>query len=61
MKHKFVYYVESTKRGFMGISHKVKEKRVIYLDDKTYKKMKKVYEDRVFDGILLYDCIFQDD
>ncbi|MBR0147242.1 MAG: hypothetical protein IJM25_11365 [Eubacterium sp.] len=32
MKHKIVYYVETTKRGFLGFPKKVREKRVVYVD-----------------------------
>ncbi len=63
MKRKIVYYEEKTRRGFLGIPRKVKEKKVVYVDGKTWQKLKKEYNKRTFTigEMLFYDCIFDDD
>ncbi len=63
MKHKLVYYEETTKRGFLGIPRKVKEKKVVYVDGKTWRKLKRVYNNRPFGWgeMLFYDCVFDDE
>ena len=63
MKHRIVYYVETKKRGFLGIPKKVREKRVAYVDGKTYKKLKRAFNNRSYtvEEMFLYDMIFDDD
>ena len=63
MKHRIVYYVETKKRGFLGIPKKVREKRVAYVDGKTYKKPKREFNNRSYtvEEMFLYDMIFDDD
>ncbi len=63
MKHKITYYVETTKRGFLGFSKKVREKRVIYVDGKTYRKLKRDFNNRPYsiEEMFLYDMLFDDD
>jgi hypothetical protein len=40
MKHKIQIEVERNKKGFLGITRKVKEKKTVVVDDKTYRKLK---------------------
>ena len=63
MKRKITYYVETTKRGFLGLPKKVLEKRVIYVDGKTYRKIKKNINNRPYsiEEMFLYDMLFIDD
>ena len=63
MKHKITYYVEITKRGLLGFPKKVREKRVIYVDGKTYRKMKRNFNNRPYsiEEMFLYDMLFDDD
>ena len=59
MKHKFVYYVETKKKGVLGIPRKVREKKTIYVDDKTYKKLKQEWNSRSYsvEEMILYDLL----
>ena len=63
MKRKITYYVETTKRGFLGLPKKVLEKRVIYVDGKTYRKIKRNINNRPYsiEEMFLYDMLFTDD
>ena len=63
MKHKIVSYVETTKRGFLGFPKKVWEKRVVYVDGKTYRKLKRNFNNRPYsiEEMILYDMIFDED
>ena len=63
MKHKITYYVETSKHGFPGFPKKVQEKRVIYVDGKTYRKMKSDFNNRPYsiEEMFLYDMLFDDD
>jgi hypothetical protein len=40
MKHKIQIAVERNKKSFLGIARKVKEKKTVVVDDKTYHKLK---------------------
>ena len=61
MKHKVKVTVETEKQGLFG-KKKVLEKRVVEVDDKTYRKMKKEQKNRPFtmDELLFYDEIFDE-
>jgi len=63
MKHKIVYYVEITKRGFLGLPKKVREKRVVCVDGKTYRKLKRDFNNRPYsiEEMFLYDMIFDEE
>ena len=63
MRHKITYYVEATKRGFLGFPKKVREKRVIYVDGKTYRKIKQDFNHRPYsiEEMFLYDMLLDDD
>jgi hypothetical protein len=63
MKYKIVYYVETTKRGFLGFPKKVREKRVVYVDGKTYRKLQRDFNNRPYsiEEMFLYDMIFDED
>ena len=63
MKRNITYYVETTKRGFLGLPMKVLEKRVIYVDGKTYRKIKRNINNRPYsiEEMFLYDMLFNDD
>ena len=58
--HKIKVPVE--KRGLFGIMKNVYEERMIELDDKTYKKMKKAQRSRPYgiDEMMLYDEVFDE-
>ena len=62
MKHKIIYYVENSKSGFLGFPKKVREKWVVYVDDKTYRKLKRDFNNRPYsiEEMLLYDMIFDE-
>lgn len=57
LKHKIVYYVETTKRGFLSFPKKVREKRVVYVDGKKYMKMQRDFDNRPYsiEEMFLYD------
>ena len=59
MKHKVKVKVPVEKRGFLGIKKTVMETRIIEVDDKTYKKMKRDWANRPYsiDEMLFYDDI----
>lgn len=63
MKHKVKVQVPVEKRGFFGIKKTVMETRTIEVDGKTYKKMKKEWENRPYsiEEMLFYDDLFGDD
>lgn len=62
MKHKIQIEVVETKRGFLGIPRKVRKKKTILVDGKTYRRMKKQYEHRPYtvDEMYFYDCLMGD-
>ena len=63
MKHKVKVKVPVEKRGFLGSRKTVMETRVIEVDDKTYKKMKREWANRPysFEEMLFYDDIIYDE
>ena len=63
MKHKVKVQVHVEKRGLFGIKKTVMETRTIEVDGKTYKKMKKEWENRPYsiEEMMLYDDLFYGD
>ena len=63
MKHKVKVQVPAEKRGLFGIKKTVMETRTIEVDGKTYKKMKKEWENRPYsiEEMMLYDDLFGDE
>ena len=63
MKHKVKVQVLVEKRGLFGIKKTVMETYIIKVDRKTYKKMKKEWENRPYsiEEMMLYDDIFDED
>ncbi len=63
MKHKVKVQVPIEKRGLFGIKKTVMETRTIEVDGKTYKKMKKEWENRPYsiEEMMLYDDLFDGD
>ena len=59
MKHRITYYVETKKKGLFGIQRKVREKKTIYVDSKTYKKLKRERNHRSYslEEMVLYDLL----
>ena len=57
MKHKITYFVETKKKGFLGIPRKVREKKVVYVDGKTYKKLKREWNNRPIEEMFMYDLL----
>ena len=59
MKHKITYYVETKKKGFLGISRKGREKKVAYVDGKIYRKLKWEWKKRPYtiEEMVLYDLL----
>ncbi len=60
--HKIKVKVPVEKRCLFGIKKTVYEERVIEVDDKTYKKMKKEQRSQPYsiDEMMLYDEIFDE-
>ena len=63
MKHKVKVQVPVEKRGLFGIKKTVMETRTIEVDGKTYKKMKKQWENRPYsiEEMMLYDDLLGDE
>lgn len=63
MKHKIKVQVPVEKHGFLGIKKTVMETRTIEVDGKSYKKMKKEWENRPYSikEMMLYDDLFDED
>lgn len=63
MKHKVKVKVPVEKRGLFGIKKTVMETRTIEVDGKTYKKMKKEWENRPYsiEEMMFYDDLFGDE
>lgn len=63
MKHKVKVQVPVEKRGLFGIKKTVMETRTIEVDGKTYKKMKKEWDNRPYsiEEMMLYDDLFDGD
>ena len=60
--HKIKVKVPVEKRGLFGIKKTLYEERVIEVDDKTYKKMKKEQRSKSYtiEEMMLYDEIFDE-
>lgn len=63
MKHKVKVKVPVEKRSLFGIKKTVMETRTIEVDGKTYKKMKKEWENRPYsiEEMMFYDDLFGDE
>ena len=63
MKHKVKVKVPVEKRVLFGIKKTVMETHTIDVDGKTYKKMKKEWENRPYsiEEMMLYDDLFGDE
>ena len=63
MKHKVKVQVPVEKRGLFGIKKTVMETRTIEVDGKTYKKMKKEWENRPYsiEEMMFYEDLFDGD
>lgn len=63
MKHKVKVQIPVEKRGLFGIKKTVMETRTIEVDGKTYKKMKKEWENRPYsiEEMMFYDDLFDGD
>lgn len=63
MKHKVKVQVPVEKKGIFGIKKTVMETRTIEVDGKTYKKMKKQWENRPYsiEEMMLYDDLLGDE
>ena len=63
MKHRIKIQVPVEKKGIFGIKKTVMETRAIEVDGKTYKKMKKQWENRPYsiEEMMLYDNLFGDE
>lgn len=63
MKHKVKVQVPVEKRGLFGIKKTVMETRTIEVDGKTYKEMKKEWENCPYsiEEMMLYDDLFDED
>ena len=62
MKHKVTILVEVDKTGFFGQKKIVIEKREIWVDDKTYKELKKKAKNKPYsiEEMMLYDDLFEE-
>ncbi|MBQ9662096.1 MAG: hypothetical protein IJV40_02950 [Oscillospiraceae bacterium] len=62
MKHKIRVQVPVEKRGLLGIKKTVMETRTIEVDGKTYKKLKREWENRPYsiEEMMFYDEIFDE-
>lgn len=63
MKHKITVQVPVEKRGLLGFKKTVMEKRTVEVDGKTYKKMKKEWNNRPYsiEEMMFYDELFDED
>lgn len=63
MKHKIKVKAPVEKRGFLGFKKTVMETRTIEVDGKTYKKLKKEWENRPYsiEEMMFYDDLFDGD
>lgn len=63
MKHRVKVEVPVEKTGFFGIKKTVMERRIIEVDDKTYRKMLREQKHEPFsiEERMFYDDIFYDD
>lgn len=66
MKHKIQIEIETTKKGFLGIPRKVKEKKTVIVDGKTYRKLKEQEKRNskprpyAIEEMMFYDDLFGD-
>jgi hypothetical protein len=66
MKHKIQIEVERDKKGFLGITRKVKEKKTVVVDGKTYRKLKAQEKENgknrpySIEEMMFYDSLFGD-
>jgi predicted transcriptional regulator len=62
MKHRVKVKVPVEKRGLFGIKKTVMETRIVELDGKTYKELKKEWERRPYsvEEMMFYDDIFDE-
>ena len=63
MKHRIRVQVPVEKRGLFGIRKTVLETRTVEVDSRTYRKMKKEWDNRPLsiEEMILYDEILGDD
>ena len=63
MKRKITVQVPVEKRGFLGVKKTVLETRIIEVDEKTFKKLKKEQKNRPYciEEMMLYDDLFDGD
>lgn len=63
MKHKIKVKVPVEKRGSLGIKKTVMEMRTIEVDGKTYKRLKKEWENRPYsiEEMMLHGDLFDED
>ena len=63
MKHKIKVQVPVEKRGLFGIKKTVMETRTVEVDGKTYKRLKKEWENRPYsiEEMMFYDDLFDED
>ena len=62
MKHKVTVMVEVEKKGLFGIKRKVPEKRIIEVDEKTYRKLKKKKPEVFsFEELMLFEFLAGDE
>lgn len=61
MKHKVEIQVPVEKTGFFGNKKTVLETRVVEVDGKTYRKMKRKKDREIFNDLLLYEFLLDDD
>jgi len=63
MKHKVKVITETKKRGLLGIPRTVREEKVITVDEKTFRRMKKEQKNQPYtiEEMVLYDLLLDDD
>ncbi len=62
MKHKVKAYVEVEKTGFFGQKKKDMEERTAWVDDKTYKELKRKAKNKPYsvEEMMFYDDLFDE-
>ena len=63
MKHRIKVQVPAEKRGFLGVKKTVIETRIIEVDEKTFRKLKKEQKNRPYsiEEMMFYDDLFDGD
>ncbi len=63
MRHKIKIQVPVERAGFLGFKRTVMETRTIKVDGKTYKELKREYNNRPYsiEEMMLYDDLFDGD